>query len=185
MRVYFDIGHCPWKPKRHDAKINFKLLWLTLRRQKKKNNSFFSPCVPLISNKALLVRYHTRHEPYTQLRYAATYSTIKAFTFIDILSTYYILSYDLINILNLKSNLVRTFWAPWRWSWRIETCRSKYCHIKDCYLCNFNRNIVHLLVLLNKHTFYSLIKWGRVRYLNSVKDNMYILQSLKRTKRDI
>ena len=25
------------------------------------------------------------------------------------------------------------------------------CHIKDCYLCNFNRNIVHLLVLLNKY----------------------------------
>jgi len=23
--------------------------------------------------------------------------------------------------------------------------------IKDCYLCNFNRNIVHLLVLLNKY----------------------------------
>ena len=33
---------------------------------------------------------------------------------------------------------------------RIQTCRSKYCHIKDCYLCNFNSNIVHLLVLLNK-----------------------------------
>ena len=34
---------------------------------------------------------------------------------------------------------------------RIETCRSKYCHIIDCYLCNFNSNIVHLLVLLNKY----------------------------------
>ena len=30
-------------------------------------------------------------------------------------------------------------------------CRSKYCHIKDCYLCNFNRNIVHLLVLVNRN----------------------------------
>ena len=42
-------------------------------------------------------------------RYAATYSTINAFTFTNILSTYYILSYDLINILNLKSNLIRNF----------------------------------------------------------------------------
>ena len=28
--------------------------------------------------------YHTRHEPYKQYRYAATYSTINAFTFINI-----------------------------------------------------------------------------------------------------
>ena len=31
------------------------------------------------------------------------YSTINAFPFINISSTYYILSYDLINILNLKA----------------------------------------------------------------------------------
>jgi len=31
-----------------------------------------------------------------------------------------------------------------------NTCRSTYYHIKDCYLCNFNRNIVHLLVIINK-----------------------------------
>ena len=33
----------------------------------------------------------------------------------------------------------------------IETCRSTYYHIKDCYLCNFNRNIAHLLVIINKY----------------------------------
>ena len=49
------------------------------------------------------VRHHTRHKPYTQLRYAATYFAINAFTFIRILSNYYILLYDLVSILNFKA----------------------------------------------------------------------------------
>ena len=66
--------------------------------------TIFAPtCFDPLGSSSGSSRYHTRHEPYTQLRYAATYSTINAFTFINILSTYYILSYDLINILNLKA----------------------------------------------------------------------------------
>ena len=48
-------------------------------------------------------RTDTRHKPYTQLRYAAKYFAINAFTFIRILSISYILLYDLVSILNFKA----------------------------------------------------------------------------------
>ena len=35
--------------------------------------------------------------------------------------------------------------------------------MKDCYLCNFNRNIVHLLVLLNKYE--KVYLFPRVRWV--------------------
>jgi len=51
----------------------------------------------------ITVRHHTRHNQYTQLRYAATHRAINAFTFNRILSTYYILLYDLVSTLNFKA----------------------------------------------------------------------------------
>ena len=36
-------------------------------------------------------------------------------------------------------------------------------YIKDCYLCNFNRNIVHLLVLLNKYVKKCMVQQSKIQ----------------------